>query len=326
MSLIPNPSEFQPSAETRRKWLSTRKTEQRIGVLNFPGFYGTTNYSSDRVWFFIALGVEIIALLMTIFGGFNKGSAYGIGAIVTVVLFVMFDVIGSNLVHKNQDLIQILKNKILIDRGDSTIDGHHMQIRNYKQAWTKFMGVFLIFLSAILKLLALFLLNRFHITLIWTMTILYFTVVYIHWVHTGYYISERRLRTLFRKEYKQFALAISNQELPKEDNIAKKGSMPFSTNIELSLDNFNGTNQHSIILMPDQNLQLGSRIIYYSPENNGEVSILPYDKQTDKFFNYNLITKGLITDDNIIELTQGQNSGQSTVIALACLQYQIQNN
>lgn len=324
MSLIQHPADFQPTEDSRKKWLYTRKFEQKIGVLNFPGYYKTDGYSTDSFWFTLAISVEIVAVIITILGGFSKGLGFGIGSVIIVALFVFFDVLGAKLVHKYVGEIQKIKNAILIESDINTIKGHLLNISTLKTKFSKYLGVFLIILSSLLKVFAIFILNRFPLPFISIMVISYLLVIYIHIIHSGYWLAEYNLRKSFKKEYNLFALSkVSGNVNP--ENISKMRQMPFTTNIPLSIDESLSSGAHKINNINSSVVSRGSRIFVYSPENNGSVRVESYDTQEGPFYNYMLDTIGVLTDEDIMGFTHGQNTGQASIIALACLDFQIQN-
>ena len=325
MSIIQNPEDFQPSEESRKKWLSTRKHPQPIGIVNFPGYYKTDDYSIDSYWFLIALGIELVALIVTIIGGFSKSPGFGIISVIIVILFVFFDILGAKFVHKFVGEIQKIKNKILIENDPTKIEGYYLNIEKYKTSFTVFLGIFLIILSSALKIFAIYVLNhRFPMPLMFIMTISYLLVIYIHIKHTGYWYAEYNLRKSFRVEYEKYAVGkvVGNID---NNNIAAVRKMPFTTNIKLSFESSIFSGPHSITLENSTEVIHGSQVFIYSPNNNGEARVESYSKQEGQFYNYMIKTKGVLTDEDIAGFTQGQNTGQASIIALACLNFQIQN-
>ena len=325
MSIIQQPEDFQPSEESRKKWLSTRKLPQPIGVVNFPGYYKTDGYSNDTSWFLLAFGVEIVALIVTIIGGFSKSIGFGIISIIIVILFILFDFLGAKLVHKFVGEIQKIKNSIVTEINPTRIEGHYLNIQKYKSKFSKYLGIFLIILSSVLKIFAIFLLfNRFPLPLMFIMIISYLLVIYIHITHTGYWYAEYDLRKSFKNEYEKFAVGTVAGNV-NINNVAKPNREPFTTNIKLNLDNSIISGPHQILFQNSNEVAHGAMVFIYSPNNNGEARVESYDKQEGQFYNYMLETIGVLTDEDIIGFTKGQNAGQSSVIALACLNFQIQN-
>ncbi len=324
MPIIQHPSDFQPTEDSRKKWLFTRKFEQKIGVLNFPGYYKTDGYSTDSFWFTLAISVEIVAVFITILGGFSKGIGFGIGSVIIVGLFVFFDVLGAKLVHKFIAEIQKTKNAILIESDINAIKGHQLNIAKLKNKFSKYLGVFLIILSSILKVFAIFILNRFPLPFISIMVISYLLVIYIHIIHSGFWLAEYNLRKSFKNEYNIFARGKVSGSINPE-NVSKLRQMPFTTNIPLSINNILNSGPHKINDLNTSNVSQGSRIFVYNPENNGMVKVESYDNQEGPFYNYMLSTVGVLTDEDIMGFTHGQNTGQASIIALACLDFQIQN-
>lgn len=324
MPLIQHPADFQPTEDSRKKWLFTRKHEQKIGVLNFPGYYKTDGYSNDSFWFSLALSVEILAVFFTIMGGFKKGLIFGIASVIIVIIFVIFDLLGAKLVHKCVGQIQTIKNKILIESDINKINGHLLEKSRLERNGSKYLGIFLIIISSLLKVVAVFSFNNVQTAYAWIIILSYLLVLYIHIVHTGYWMAEYNLKNSFEDEYKSFAKSTISGII-KEENLAKNRQMPFTSNIPLNIEESIVSGPHSITKIQTEVVSQGSSIFIYSPENNGEVKIESYKLQKGPFYNYMLNTRGVMSDEDIMRFTHGQNTGQASIIALACLDFQIQN-
>lgn len=324
MSIIQHPADFQPTEDSRKKWLFTRKNEQKIGVLNFPGYYKTDGYSTDSFWFSLAIAVEIIAVIITIIGGFSKGLGLGIGSVIIVALFVFFDVLGAKLVHKFIGEIQKTKNLILIESDINVIKGHLLNISTLNSKFSKFLGYFLIILSSLLKVFAIFILNRFPLPFISIMVISYLLVIYIHIIHSGYWLAEYNLRKSFKNEYNSFARSKVSGPVNTQNN-SELRPMPFTTNIPLNINGSILSGPHKIDDLNTSFVSRGSKVLIYSPENNGSVRAESYDNQVGPFYNYMINAMGVLTDNDIMGFTHSQNTGQASIIALACLDFQIQN-
>ena len=226
--------------------------------------------------------------------------------------------------HKYVGDIQKIKNQILIESDKNTINGHLLTISTLNRKFSKFLGIFLIILSSLLKIFAIFLLNRFPLAFIMVMVVAYCIVIYIHLAHSGYWLAENNLRKTFQKEYDIFALA-KVSGIVNDQNISSQREMPFTTNIPLSIDEEIYSGSHKIVNLKTNVVKAGSRLLKYSPENNGSVIVEPFNNQEEVFYNYSIQSKGVLTDEDILGFTHGQNTGQATIIAMACLDFQIQN-
>ena len=203
----PDPANFKPSQESMLKWLNTRKPR---GDDQVPGLFTTVRFSSDQSWTIIAFLIELMALGLTIYGALslyqqNQNRANLFVAIIAVVLFVAFDVIGV-LLHgsdrskkvENRSKIKITNNpaakKILIHESN--------RITN-KEAF----GILFLVLSAIIKIAAVqVLLGVIQATLpiFIVLFLFYVVVVYIHVAHTGYWLSARLVSKRFKNEYNDY--------------------------------------------------------------------------------------------------------------------------
>lgn len=200
MAEIPDRLQFEPSKSTREKWLKTRKESYYIGNQSLPGLYQTTSISNDAVWFWIAMVIEVIAMSLTVFGGLSRGLTYLLGAVGIVILMVAFDFLGVKLSLDNKAKKCLIRNRIVMAEPQPKL-GLLDQLNAF--SWRTFWAFMFLLTSAILKVLALWLLtpvNGIHYLVIFTL--LYFAVVYIHLTHTDYFIAEMALKRSIRKESK----------------------------------------------------------------------------------------------------------------------------
>ena len=160
MPEIPQRFEFLPSKDTRMAWLSTRKSKIPGGTIELPGFYQTVDFNKDRNWFVFAMFIEILAVILTLYGGFSKGGVYLIASIVAVLLFVVFDIVGSIWSHKHVAVNCLnLNMSYLCGDNEGARKAYLNEVKMVRPM--KILGISCIVFSAILKIAAILALGRF---------------------------------------------------------------------------------------------------------------------------------------------------------------------
>ena len=206
----PQPAEFKPSQEALLKWLNTRKPSAEDEL---PGLFTTVKFSADQSWTIIAILIELMALGLTVYGAAslyqqNQNKANLFVAIIAVVLFVAFDVIGVLLHGSDRSGKVVTRSKIKITKNAAA---KKLLINNAKKITNKeFFGVLFLVLSAIIKIAAVVLLFgalNATIPMFIVLFLFYVVVVYIHVAHTGYWLSARQTARRFQREYNEFVQA-----------------------------------------------------------------------------------------------------------------------
>ena len=206
----PQPAEFKPSQEALLKWLNTRKPSAEDEL---PGLFTTVKFSADQSWTIIAILIELMALGLTVYGAAslyqqNQNKANLFVAIIAVVLFVAFDVIGVLLHGSDRSGKVVTRSKIKITKNAAAkklLINHAKKITN-----KEFFGVLFLVLSAIIKIAAVVLLFgalNATIPMFIVLFLFYVVVVYIHVAHTGYWLSARQTARRFQREYNEFVQA-----------------------------------------------------------------------------------------------------------------------
>lgn len=199
----PQPDKFIPDSNSISTWLKTRKN----GSDNKPGIFETVNYKSDKNWSIGAILIEFLAFYMTIYGAYIRYlSNHNIGAIILsaiiVFLFIVFDIFGIML--HSHDFPEKVKNKsiykVVNDSGEKKII--YNKLKEY--TWREFFGILMLIISAGLKVFALVFFYRGNIQIIVIFTMLYFLVVYIHSVHSVYWLPALKLNLSLKKQYRIF--------------------------------------------------------------------------------------------------------------------------
>ncbi len=299
-------SNFEPSSNTRQTWLGTRKGGYTCGNQEFPGFYETSGISKDWGWVSLALVVEVVAILLTIFGGYTKGGSLLFGAVIAAVLFIVLDYVGVLFHHDKVEEKTRWKNEFLISESDR----HPIISAKLKRKYGKeILGVILIVFSALLKVFAIYVLMGTVLTeiIIMILSIFYLLVIYIHLYHTGFVVWEVKTNIKAKKDALKYSESHDKYRKGQisEDQIVNKAivrSTPFYPT-KISLNNI-GINRDIIV---------GEHKIVFEKEENGT-------------FYYSITTKGILLDSQIKLFCSGQNAEQARYIGLECLNHQFNNH
>lgn len=197
---------FRPSNSTLMQWLRTRKVNNDGS--GKPGLFQTVEFAQDQLWSAIALLVELTAIGLTLSGSFaiysrNPKPIVVILAVIVVLLFVFFDVIGILLHSQDRPDKVIAKNNLVITtspRDRAILIEKIARITN-----SEFLGLLLIGLSAALKIFALMQFvveGSYFIPIIFT--IFYLIVFYIHINHTGYWLYALIVSNRLKKEHSRY--------------------------------------------------------------------------------------------------------------------------
>jgi hypothetical protein len=296
----PNPDKFIPNSASINAWLKTRKNNSE----NKPGIFETVNYNSDRIWSIASILIELAAFYFTFFGAYATYKKTGdirlvIVALIVVLLFVIFDVIGIML--HGQD-----KPKKTINRSLYIVTSNPQQkaliYEELKQTtWREFLGFMLLIISAIMKIFALwYFFQMTSIQILVIFTILYVLVIYIHSVHTVFWWPAFKLKRSIKKQSDKF-----------EEYFSKNLPTDPSNTID---------SQHQFSFTFQSKCHLVENKIEGSPE--GRINII---SSGNGKFTLNVI--GLIWDDNIVNLAGKWDPHYVSDLLNACITVQLlQNN
>ncbi len=293
---IKNKTQFQPSTESLEKWLSTRKKSINVGGVSMPQFFSDTGDSVDSAWFFIACIGELFGLIVTIYGGFKHGGIFLIFATLSIIMFVFCDFFFAILLHrkksticKKQTLI-LLKDdsKILLNGKSPKAALAKLDLDLKKGRFIDFLLISGIILFAFFKIIGIVLLGIFvNLILYMPIGILSFIVAYIHIMHTGYYFAYRATQNSIDRDYFEFA---------RGRHQAKEFSLPVALNNQLRNMPIRH-NPHEIVLNPAYNDGL----------------------------HYLIKARGILTDDDIINLLDGQEKQDKIPLFQACRRLQVES-
>lgn len=278
---IKDRQQFEPNHDARKVWLGTRKGKK---VGNISGFYSTEGYHSDTSWVIVAICIELIAVGLTIYGGFNKGGVWLIVAIIAICAFVILDFIGANLYHKPEAGRNLARaNNELANAANEVQAAGGFQLQMQEGKGYKFFGGFFIILSSFIKIASILLLGNFNIIIYLVIAMFYFLVVYIHIKHTGYFWAEWSATRMFERQHDLWA----------------SGDKTFNARQFISVFK---TNEHIIDI--NQN---GHSITKVKNDDNS----------------YQLQTNGILLDDDISQLLNGQPRTAISIICSECRLHQI---
>jgi len=196
-----NNRQFMPSNETLNQWMKTRKSQNST----IPGLYETVGFATDQIWSVIAILIELAALILTTYGAWqwyqeNHELPLFITAIILVVLFIAFDIIGIMLHGLESPRKVEIKNILVYEKE------HNKRSRLIDEletiTWRQFLGTMLFLLSAALKIVAImvYFKTQAGMIAIIILVIFYLVVIYIHLYHTGYWLAAIKTKKLLHKE------------------------------------------------------------------------------------------------------------------------------
>ncbi len=284
---IKDKSDFQPSSQTLRKWLGTRKPDLTIAGMNVPGFLGDSGNSTDTTWFWVAVLGEIAGLVATMYGGVRGGGEFLIVALLGVLMFIFCDFFFASKLHRNEGKKCTLKTeKFLLDDSNTAKIGM-MEIELQKGGVTDFILKAAIILIALIKVAAIVLLGVFNSLMLYIpFMIIFLIVAYVHIRHTGYYFAYYLTQKAIDKERRQY-----------------NGKV------------FEAIDAEQMVETP---LPLRNLPIRHSPH---EIVANP-----DKDGNHYIIrAKGVLTDNDIICLINKQEEANKIPLAKACRRFQLGN-
>jgi multisubunit Na+/H+ antiporter MnhG subunit len=297
MPIIENRFQFEPNAKAREAWLGTRKSVRKHGNQRLPGLFQTVKYPTDIAWVTLTITLEACAIVLSIIDLL-------VVSFIPILFLVILGFIGAYFVHKPATNRQYLMNLKVDNRQVERYRQKLLEDRTYQ-----IFGVIIIILSALSKFSIILLLGNFNIVIYVIIAIFYCFVIYTHLSHTGYFLSEWNTGRLFNKQYNQWLKGDEHYD-------SRTLRSPFESPIQLA----NMQNLQDKITVGCHNITFtGTRT-----ENNiTYTGIRSENENTNILFLYQLTTKGILQDDDINLFLCGQNQQQSGIIALACLDHQI---
>jgi hypothetical protein len=299
-----NRNQFIPSQAVLNDWLNTKKSDHP----SKPGLFETVKFTDDTVWTFISLLVELAALSLTFYGGYQNylksqsfSSAF-LGPVIVVVLFVFFDIIGIMFHSSERSQKSIIRSQIVLTRNPLVLANLHKKLTLF--SGKQFLGVMSLVVSAILKILAVTMLSPIHgraaVPLILIMSLFYLVVIYAHIYHSGFFLAARRVSKKMRKEWNQW-FDLNQKGLPTPLNVKGVTSVIFSS--PQSMPNGNS-------------FQMGFQTITFLRRHQ--------DTSGAVLFDYQLDSLGCMWDSDVVPLYGAFTPGhfQSSLLE-ACVQLQL---
>lgn len=288
-----------PSKTYREKYCSTRKHHHQLPAgIDLPGLFSTSGFDSDKRWFYIAMGIEALALFLTVRGGISRGGNWIWLSILIATFFILFDIVGAWLSHHNERNKTILRNQSAIANDREAKQGFINESK--KITLRQIMGVSLIVFSSFLKYVALFLLGTFIAGILIIAATLYLVVIYIHVYHTGFYLAEIRRRSQLKSDIKAHQLESMLSEAERKEILS-----PLRAQIQTS-----GSEEYKDKLrMTNGQITVGQNKII--------------EEIREGVAHYQLHVKGLLTDDLILRFIEGQNDDQTRFIVKLCIKFQL---
>lgn len=293
MITIKNAGSFQPSHDTLNKWLSTRKygnmtDDLIVGGVPMPRYFSDVGDSTDRTWFMIAVLGELIGLVMTLWGGAKSGGSIFIFATMTIIMFIFCDFFFAYKLHRNKGEKCVLASRKLLVPDD---DPAQIAALNFKENRGRFVDFLLgagIIIIAITKVIGIALLGVFdEIILLVPFLILYSIVAYVHLQHTGYFFAYSATARALKKDYKSYAINQVNSAQTIRQSVATSAPL------------------------------VGCPVIHFPHQ------IIVDRNNTSN--NYTIEAKGVLTDQDIISLINGQSNVNRITLFKACRSLQLQN-
>ena len=283
---IPDKSDFQPSAETLKKWLSARKPTLMVGGIAMPAFFSDTGNSSDTTWFYVAVIGEIMGLLTTVYGGARSGGIFLILALLAIVMFIFLDFFFAVRLHRKKATeCELHSRRLLLDDSEKDkILKLELELNSGKIE-DLFYKAGIVFI-AFIKIIGIVLLGVFNnIILYLPFAIIYLIVAYVHLRHTGYYFAYVSTENAIDKEHKMFA------------------------------------NGHYKANEPDQ------PVVTPTPLRRVPIRHTPHEivEEHGQPLHYLIKTKGVLTDNDVINLIAGQEDSNKIALFKACRKLQLEN-
>jgi hypothetical protein len=173
---------FEPTINTKERWLSTRKSEFQVPAasLKLPGFFGTKE-SSDAVLFWLALILELVGFVLI----YSSAQDPIVGPVIGFAIIV--DIVLAIILHLPAGKICYFKNKAIWD--SANVQPYKTKVQKLKYKWYVIVCYFFLWIFAIGKAAYVLGLNRDMQTLGILMFLVYLIIAYIHSFHTGYYLA-----------------------------------------------------------------------------------------------------------------------------------------
>lgn len=292
------PMQFMPSQATLNAWLKTRKSNSQ----NKPGIFETVDYAGDMAWAIGSIIIELSAFFLTLFGAWqiykqNHNTTMLISALVIVVLFIAFDIIGIMLHGQDNPHKVKLRSEMVITHAPAI--KAHIAKKSKEISWREFLGMMFLIFSAILKILAIsvFFKSQSGMVAVLVLILFYLVVIYIHANHTGYWLAASNVKSRLKKDYNEF---LENQRTGTPNPFLITGPQ---------------------MVLFDSNVPMG-----VSVANHGRQTIQLTGSNTaadgSSVFSYSLSSTGCLFDYEIVSMAASYNPSFGAALIEACIKLQ----
>lgn len=284
--IIPDKTAFQPSGAALKKWLATRKSTIHINGVPLQGFFNDTGNSTDTSWFYVAMAAELLGLTTLITGGAINGIAFLVGAVAVVVVSVFCDMLLAIGLHRHVGERCLIQSRLLLLNDNDKQKIHDLTLQLQKGKFMDFILKTAIVLISMAKVGAIVVLGVFEMPGFYVLfVVIYAAVAYVHLYHTGYYLAYINTQKAIRKDHLKFA---------KGHFLARQARQRVTTISAL----------HDLP-------------IRHSPHEILEESKDNHD--------YAINTIGVLTDNDIIGLINGQSDSNKLQLFKVCRRLQLDN-
>lgn len=289
---IPDKNDFQPSAQTLKKWLSTRKPTLDVAGAQFPGFLSDEGNTSDTNWFWIAFFGEMVGLFTTVYGGFRSGGIFLLLACLAILMFILLDYVFAVKLHRQEGLRCKWESEKILETDAAAIADIGFRLRRGR--FLDFLLITGILVIAAVKIVGIVLLGVFNnIVLYIPFAVYYLIVAYVHIYHTGYYFAYRSTQKAIYRDHRHFASGETEYK-------AAEHRRPVQTASSLVMPAMH--NPHEIT---NRESEAGTKA-----GTNG--------------YSYTVKTKGVLTDSDVINLIDNQADSNRITLFKVCRKLQME--
>lgn len=282
---IPMKDSFEPSSNTLRKWLGTRKPTYTISGAQFPGFFSDPGNSMDTFWVSIAFGTEILGLSLAIYGALNRDTSTLLFTIAAALFLIVIDFVFALLLHKDVAIKCKLKTQLILLSDSNSVERVNITNELAKGGFLKFLLGIALFIVAVVKIFGITMLGIFsNMAIYFPVYGLFLITGYIHFSKTWYFVSYQLTQNAINDDHKKFGDGHNKAIIRKE-----------------------------IVKTP-------------SPLRSTPINHFPHKiEKTGSENEYMIETTGILLDEEIMSLIQGQDDFNRIVLFKACRKLQSDN-
>lgn len=292
---IPDPHRFEPNKFALKLWLFTRKKDKAFGMNDVPGFFSTHDFPKDKVFFVLAMFLELLGITLLVANGVNTGDVqFALIAIIGAVALSVFDILLAYFLHRNFEKRCYALNKVKVseNQGEKAVLRDDLK----KGKAVDLIIIFGIIFFAAIKLLGIVMLGTSfdHTAIIIALAMMFVFIVYVHVKHTGYFLYAYLTKKRFEKQ-----LGLLNRG--DQSFASSKWTHYFDSDISLL--------ENEVELIANQNHKITK-----VESKNSEVK-----------FAYNIVSNGILTDRDITAFLQGASLSNDQIMLIAgeCLKFQL---